>query len=214
MFSAGASFAVAVILAVIGFMTLKAAKARCLLLLALIPLLFAFQQLTSGILQLFLESEASNTFKYVYLFVPFILWPVWIPLSLAIPEKIRWRKALLVAFMLCGILIDLFFLKNALGNEVSLKFLLGGIQYNLATPLPIDEWIVIGIYTLIVVVPLFLSSLYGVWALGALSLAAWLIAEFFFHDTFVSAWSFFCAIASACLYFVIKANAKENTSNR
>src|SRR5262245_59670977 len=116
-FSAEASFTAAALLSVIGFAAVSETKRRKEIFLALLPLVFALQQFSEGVLWVALEhgfypSLWSQIAGGVFLFVAFVTWPVWLPLSLYLIEKEGWRKRVILATLMAGILF-------AIGNLVA-----------------------------------------------------------------------------------------------
>lgn len=213
-FSAEASFTAAAVLGGIGLLTCKGAKAKHLLLLSMTPFIFAMQQFSEGMVWLTFKVAAPDhnlvlLSKSLYLFFAFILWPLWFPVSLAIAEQVKWRKNILLAFALCSIILSLYFLSYMPSNEIIITIVNHSIQYGLATPFLIDPWILLGIYTILVIMPLFISSLKLINGLGIFNLIAWLITEYFRQDTFISTWCFFSAFISIYIFFVIRANNLE-----
>lgn len=204
-FSTEASFTAAAVLGVFGIFTLKKCKTKSLYLLASIPLLFAIQQLTEGFLWLgfnnFFESTVVfKTITNVFLIFAFLIWPIWVPLSLYLPEKVQWRRILIGLNLIGGIILAGFNLFYSLQQEIDVHLINHSIQYLGNTPSQTY------IYPIIVLLPYFLSSLKNAWIFGALTAAAYVAAEYFYTETFVSVWCFFAAVASISIYKIIKDN--------
>lgn len=215
-FSAAANFGAAGALGLIGFFTLKAAKDKTLLALACIPLLFALQQLSEGILWLALQRGAvdeniAETFKFIYLLLAFFIWPIWIPLSLVIPEKIAWRRILLITFLLFGLMLSVFCASYLPDNTLIAKIVNRKMEYSMQRPFELNPWLMIGWYSAVVILPTFISSLKLAWLLGLCGSISWIISEYFYHDNFTTSWSFFGALISVLIYLVIKADSSQVT---
>lgn len=201
-FSAEASFTASAILAVVGIATLKMAKRKRLILLALLPLFFAFQQFNEGILWLYLptdpHTQATQFARYVFMFFAYLFWPIYLPLALTVAEPIRWRQLALVLFVFAGIWQTHHFLTNPEEAETTIGIVNHSIQY-----LP-DSGDFRWTYVAIVVIPCFISSLRGIYIFGALVFLAFVGTEYFYSLNFVSVWCFFAAILSAMIYWVIR----------
>ena len=93
-------------------------------------------------------------------------------------------------------------------NNVSVKIVNYSIMYTMDRPLIFNEWIVVGTYTFVVLLPFFITTTPLMKSYGMLLIVSWLIAEYFYHQTFVSVWCFLSAILSGYLYLVIRVNEK------
>jgi len=204
-FSTEASFSASAVLGAMGCVMIKNCSTRSQLLLASIPFLFAIQQLSEGLLwmQLGDQNQSPHTLlnaQRVFLSFAFLIWPIWIPLSLGIIEKVSWRKWLIFVDLACGIALSLVNLSFALQQEVSVKIINHSIQYFGHIP---PQTL---IYPAIVLVPCFISSLKNMWMFGVLVGAGYLVAQYFYETTFVSVWCFFAAIVSLFIYKILKDN--------
>lgn len=204
-FSAEASFIAAVLLGTIGSVTLKNSTSRADFFLASIPFLFAIQQFAEGIVWLNLKGQVftpgiAQAAKEAFLTFAFLIWPIWVPLALTMAEKVAWRKNIILADLVCGILLSLLNLYYALGQEISVKIVNQSLQYIGNAPSQIF------VYPFIVLFPCFISSLKNMWIFGTLVAVAYVIAEFSFSQSFVSVWCFFAAIVSLSVYKVLNDN--------
>lgn len=216
-FSAEASFTASAVIGAVGLLTCKSARNTRFMYLAVIPLMFAFQQFAEGIIWLNLVGRAiPEVFvefsKYLYLAFAFVVWPVWLPLSLFLVEELPLRKWLIFPFLLLGTGLAGYFLSYLPNNTVIAEVNHQNIHYTLKTPFAIDEWFLIGIYTVATIIPCLISSTKFVMQFGILSLLAWVAAEYFFNTNFTSVWCFFCALVSVFIYIVIRANVHGNVS--
>ncbi|MDE2298640.1 MAG: hypothetical protein KGK18_10785, partial [Burkholderiales bacterium] len=83
-FSATASIAAGGFLLGVGTMTLKTARSARQVPFAAIPLLFAIQQLSEGVIWWTFSHDApllNGVMTHVYSFFSHVLWPVYIPLA-------------------------------------------------------------------------------------------------------------------------------------
>src|SRR5690349_25018906 len=111
-FSASASFGAGIILGVIGVVTLKKAKNFPQRLLAAIPLIFSIQQFSEGVLWLALMNSHyagwQQSATYIFLVFAYMVWPVWIPLTIMLLEKNKKRRKLLQVLFITGIFISVY----------------------------------------------------------------------------------------------------------
>lgn len=200
-FSAEASFTASAILTVVGIATLRMAKRKRLILLALLPLFFAFQQFNEGLLWVYLPTQPNHEIaqiaRYIFMFFAYLFWPIYLPLALTVAEPNRFRQILLLFTVAAGCWQTHHFLTNPEGAETTLAIVNHSIQY-----LP-DSGDFRWIYVAIVLAPCFISSIRGVPIFGVLLFTAFALTEYFYSLNFVSVWCFFAAILSAMMYWVI-----------
>ena len=104
-FSATASFTAGGALLVAGLAAQKLARGRADRFYAMIPLLFAIQQLTEGVVWMtFGEGDARiNAWAaQLYSFFSHVLWPVYVPIAAWLLETDARRKRLLAAVCMAG----------------------------------------------------------------------------------------------------------------
>ncbi len=216
-FSATASFSGAFLIGSIGAFTLRYFSDRRQIFLAMIPFLFAFQQLMEGILwmrypSILAEDSLSYWASRLFLLVA-MLWPIWIPLSLWVLEKIPWRRNALLLCMGCGVLYGLFFLLEMNLNpskHMMLTFEKHRIVYlfNLYFPTTLQV-----LYGLAALPPAFLSSLKYMWVFGVLCLLGAMLAYAFYEVAFVSVWCFFSAWVSILILFLLRSNFSSGSKH-
>lgn len=203
-FSATASLTAAAIIGIIGIATLKEVRARSKWCLALIPLLFAFQQVSEGMVWLSLENHNAayiNLAKYCFLFFGLIVWPTWIPLSLRAAENDPQRKSFITFPLIIGIAVSLINIALLIKNGATVDTL--GHRINYDAHLPYPEYLLLS-YATAVLLPWFISSLKYTTLFGLLGLVSLLIAHFFYADTLTSVWCFFAALLSGLIYKIIR----------
>lgn len=215
-FSTEASFSAALILGGMGCATIKVAPNRNFFILASIPLLFAFQQLSEGVIWYnfvyhALPAEFLHFSMQFYLAFAFLIWPVWIPLALFAVEGINWRRILIGIDLTAGIYLSFLNLSAALSQEASVQLVNRSLQYIGNAPSQTF------IYPLIVLIPCFLSSLRNIYQFGLLVAVSYMLAYYFYQTTFVSVWCFFSAIVSILIYKILRDNqsveAKKPSEN-
>ncbi len=205
-FSAEASFAASTIIGLTGVLTLKRNPSRLLFFLAAIPVLFAIQQFAEGLLWLQLNhnwtrDQLYNYAKIIYLTFAFLIWPVWVPLSVLIPEKTLWRRNLIYLILACVITLSAINLFFALRQEISIQIIGHSLQYSGRLP---SQTL---IYPLIILLPCFISSLKNIWIFGLLIAMSYVTAHYFYSSAFVSVWCFFSAVVSLMIYKIIQNNS-------
>src|SRR5947207_2032011 len=114
-FSAGASFTAAGALSIISLLSIKQARTKKIIPVALTPLFFGIQQASEGFVWITLNNGDTTSAlhlisMYTFLFFAAVFWPTWIPASLYWAEDSYKRKQLLFKLMCCGILVSLVFL--------------------------------------------------------------------------------------------------------
>jgi hypothetical protein len=204
-FSTEASFTAALILGATGGATLKNSTSRSQLFLAAIPLLFALQQLSEGLVWLHLSENIGSQTLFInaqrsFLMFAFIIWPTWIPLSFALLEQVPWRRRLLYFNLACGVGLSSLNLFYGLKQEPYVHVVHHSLQY--LGKLPPQATI----YPLVVLLPCFLSSLKGVLPFGIVITIGFFIAHYFYVETLTSVWCFFAAIVSLSIYKILKDN--------
>lgn len=225
-FSAEASFTAAGILTTIGILTLKEAKKpnkpAHVLYLAIIPLLFALQQVCEGIIWITMDPTSSyhwlnTTMTYSFLFFAGIFWPIWIPYALMRTEQNPKRQKIIQYNFYIGLLIGLL-------SAISI-FYLGHtaqiIAHNIAYPLQSDQEtslsqlagyiypVILLAYLYITVGSSFLSTIPSIWIFGVLSLISFFISQILYAHAFGSTWCFFAAIISIVCYWCIRKSTSE-----
>ncbi|MBC7370912.1 MAG: hypothetical protein H7326_05060, partial [Bdellovibrionaceae bacterium] len=112
-FSPTASFVASAALTVVGVATLRETKQRAEFPFALIPLMFAAQQLCEGILWLTFSSGDVAVREYAtYAFTGFsrFLWPIYVPLAVYFLEPVLRRKKILLGFVIVGTIVGTYLL--------------------------------------------------------------------------------------------------------
>lgn len=203
-FSMEASFGAAIVLGGIGILTSKSCSSKSLRLLSLTPFLFSIQQFAEGILWLDQTSSGPNFLSapamQLFLIFAFLVWPIWIPLSLFLAESNKKRRLFIGLDLLAGVSLSIANLFYALTQVINVRIENHSIQYLGEIP---PQTI---LYPLIVFLPCFISSLKNMWVFGVLIAISFGVAHYFYYVTFISVWCFFSAIASLIIYKIIKDN--------
>ncbi len=212
-FSANASFGAGIVLSALGVASLRKAKKPEQKLFAAIPLVFAAQQVTEGVLWLtymhpelgFLQQGAVR----IFLFFAQIVWPVWVPYAIGRMETNRKRKPFLQATLAAGVLVALGMVYCFIQYPVSAYVDGSHIVY----VQNFSPWILrIGavLYMISTVSPAFLSSMPRMWMVGSAILVSYVLTVLIYHDAVVSVWCFFASVISLFVYFLIPGPEKRH----
>lgn len=195
-FSATASFAAGGFLLALGTMTLKSAPHAREMPFAAIPLLFAVQQLSEGVIWWTFSHDAAllNTLMmHVYSFFSHVLWPVYIPVAVLLMEPPGWRRAALLAFVAIGASVGAYLMYVLLAFPVVSQPVGQHIEY--VSP-HFFAALTMTLYLMATTASLLVSGHARVRIFGALSLLAFAAAYIFYARWFISVWCFFAALLS------------------
>ena len=203
-FSPSSSFIASSVLSLVGIAALKRTKERALKFLSALPFVFALQQFLEGFVWLQIESKAtsvSSWMVWLFLFIAQVFWPLWIPLSFYIPEKMAVQKSILKYLVFVGFLSAtinayslIFFIPNATaGNH--------HIQYSFSNTTKME---LLGhlFYLFATILSPFVSTLRNASLIGLLLFLSFASSYLFFNEYFVSVWCFFAAMISVLIYFM------------
>lgn len=216
-FSAEASFAASGVLVASGIAIARMPKEKSETCLSLFPIIFAGHQFIEGILWLnhngVLPDEYKPSAVYGFVFIAFILWPLYVPLSAYTIETGKIRRIIIFLCQLIGIYVSLAFIVSNIDNSIDASVVGHSFSYKIDAP-----YNLLIPYFIAVSIPFLVSSKKGlVYIGGALTLsctAALFIAS---STTFPSVWCFFAAILSMFLYWYFRYAAKatdKNTAHR
>lgn len=207
-FSAEASFTAGAILSAGGIVLLRKYPFDKRTLLALIPLIFGIQQISEGVLWLSLESGAypstwGDIAKNFFLFIAYMLWPVWSPLAFSVAETVLWRKMVMWVCLILGLIIAITNIYLASTQNWTATIVEHSINYG---PSHILKKI---LYAFVVIVPYIVSSIPKAWISGIAIGIAFVIADCVYNYAQASVWCFEAAIISIGLYFTLKQTEKR-----
>lgn len=219
-FSSSASFTVSAALVITGTYLICKKKPKRFIPLACIPLFFAIQQFSEGILWLNILKEPHNlitTFsKNIYLFFAYVFWPFWIPLSFWTAEINSNKKQLMAFFLGIGLVISsMFFLlipfMDFVPHYKSIHYFLSLKNFGEGMPLYnyVDGLLLI-FYTIATTMPLLCSSLKKVWIAAIFILLSGILIFLIDRSFFVSIWCLFAAVVSLTLVFMLKSDKNNN----
>ncbi len=199
-FSATASFSAGTVLLAIGTLTLKSSRRPREVPFAAIPLLFAVQQLTEGVIWLTFTYEApqlNTVMTHVYSFFSHVLWPVYVPAAVLLIEPLGWRRRALLAFVAGGVAVGAYLLYILIAFPVVSRPNGQHIEY--VSP-HFFAAVAMTLYLLLTTLSLFLSTHRTVKVFGVLALLSFAAAYLFYTTWFISVWCFFAALLSTVVY--------------
>lgn len=199
-FSATASFSAGAVLLVVGTLTLKSARHKNEWMFAAIPLLFAIQQLSEGVIWLTFSHEApllNTVMTYIFSFFSHVLWPIYVPIAVLLIEPSAWRRKTLWGFIIAGASVSLYLLYFLIFFPVVAQPVGQHIEY--VSP-HFFAVVAITLYLLSTTVSLSVTSYMSVRVFGVLALVSFVAAYVFYKIWFISVWCFFSALLSVIIY--------------
>ncbi|OQA35672.1 MAG: hypothetical protein BWY54_00486 [Candidatus Dependentiae bacterium ADurb.Bin331] len=204
-FSATASFTASGVLAIFAFIAHRIVQHPRQRLFATIPLLFAVQQAAEGIVWLSFKHESLLFLRmpaaYIFLFFAFMVWPTWIPVSLA--QLGRWRVWYLsLFFVLIGVCTTIF-----LGFHLftlPLTVLVG--NHHIVYQYPYSQlwyWLTTISYLVATVGPFMCERSYLMKLSGFFLLGASIVSYVVYFEAFASIWCFFGALLSVLVCILL-----------
>ena len=202
-FSASASFTAGIPLLIVGLITVGRVRNRTELLYALIPMLFAIQQLIEGALWLTFPAKApllNMVLTYAYSIFSHVIWPMYIPVAVLLLEPTAWRRKVLFAIALAGTFIGLYLLYYLVRFPIVAEVKGDHIVY---ISLHFHALHAMGLYLLGTCISSLFSSHRMVKLFGAAAFLSFMLAYDIYATWFISIWCFFAAILSwiVLLYF-------------
>ena len=199
-FSATASFSAGAILLGLGALTLKSARCPRELPFAAIPLLFAIQQLSEGVIWLTFRYEApllNAVMTHLYSFFSHVLWPIYVPVAVLLIEPPGRRRQVLLAFVAAGLAVGGYLLYFLVAFPVVSRATGQHIEY--VSP-HFFAVVAITLYLMSTTFSPILSTHRMVKVFGVLALLSFGAAYFFYATWFISVWCFLAALMSAVVY--------------
>jgi hypothetical protein len=211
-FSAGASFAGAAVISAIGVATVREVHKPSHKLFATIPLFFAFQQVAEGVVWLSLKPGGDHSLQmagaYIFLLMALVIWPMMIPMAvLRMEENVKKRKVM-KWILGAGMILSLYYAVCLVNLDVYPRVNQFHIQYINDFPKMLRH-IAFGIYGMVTITPLFISSVRRVFAFGILIIISFVITGILYKEYLTSVWCFFAALISTVVYFIIRESQVE-----
>jgi hypothetical protein len=210
-YSLEASFAAAAALAVVGAATIKKAlrSDRSMLAFALFPAVFSLHQFIEGVVWYSIEKpfHVSVVFRYSYVFIAFLVWPVLTPLAAALAETNKWRQRAWTLLFACGLGLSGYLsikLAGSGGIEASVvnHSISYVVKYQARPPIQVDY-----AYAAITAIPLlcFGNKIVKVIGVGVLTTFAYSFFEM--REVWFSVWCMAAAVFSGLFFFSVSNNA-------
>jgi hypothetical protein len=229
-FSATASFGAGAVLGTIGIIAVAKAKTNPQRLFATIPLIFAVQQVTEGILWLSLKDPGLSSYQplltHIYLVFAMAVWPLWVPLTIRLLEKDARRKKTMNVLVAIGVIVAVivvlvlslypvevmtpvclscpFSATPALNQHLHYRFTFPPIPYGLIGAFTV-------LYIMATIITPFISSIKKMKWLGFVFLASYLFAVIMYNGFVISIWCFFAALLSFVVLWIILGLRKSSS---
>lgn len=214
-FSASASLTAGAGLLIIGAIAVSQSKTTPQRVLASIPVIFAVQQFSEGVLWLSLSGGIGTQWEsismYVFLVFAQVIWPTFVPFTILLLERNVRRKQILRILLAIGIITSLYLSWCLLFYNVSASIEGHHIKYELDFPLG-NRWFSGVTYILAAVMAPFISNLRQMRLLGILLLVSYLISRIFYQDYLISVWCYFAAVLSISILIIIRGLRKAEIS--
>ncbi|MEO6303939.1 MAG: DUF6629 family protein, partial [Bacteroidia bacterium] len=206
-FSAGASFTAAAVLGSIGIASLKKVSIRSQFMFAAIPMLFAIQQVSEGLLWLALSKPGYEGWlepaTYFFLLFAQFLWPIWIPTSMFLMEHNKPRKKWLGVTVVAGIMCSAILLYRLIFLHVHAEVRNHHIYYAIESPQILITLSSI-LYVIAIIVPVLILSVKGAKALGFILAISLMCTKMFYEAYLISVWCFFAATLSFIILLIMR----------
>lgn len=209
-FSAPASFVASASLATIGVASVKKTRTKAELPLALVPVLFGFQQGVEGIIWLTLGGNMSAltiASAYVYLMFSHVLWPIWMPLAIMMIEPDRQRRQWLAAVGVVGIATSSYLAYLIFSVPINLAIVNQSLAYGITYSGSGQYLLMLGYFLATCASGLF-SSHRLINIFGLMVALTGIAAYNFYSTSFISVWCFFAAIASILILIYLNSKRK------
>lgn len=220
-FSANASFAAAGALSVVGLLSMRTAQHnKKLIPLAATPLIFGVQQACEGLVWITINNgDSANVLlaigTYGFLFFAGVWWPIWIPFSLYIAERLPKRKELILKTLYVGVVTAMLMFTTWILQTTGAEI----VDHHLNYPVPVYSfdaangfisqiipWASSAMYLVATIMPFFISSMIYAKVTGIMVSIGLIIAYTFYVVAFGSVWCFFEAVSSMLLYLLVRKN--------
>ncbi len=205
-FSAEASFVASAVLTTVGGVAIRKAETTPQKVFAAIPLVFGLQQFFEGLLWLALQQTIYGGWieiaTYNFLFFAWIIWPVYVPLSIRLLETNKARKKWLNLFLLMGGIISATLAYNLYFHAVTAE--IEGYHIRYTTDYEFTyPWVAGMLYFIPIAFSPFVSAIKKMWVLGAMVLLSFTITALFYREYLISVWCFFAAITSVTVLWMV-----------
>ncbi|MFH0920815.1 MAG: DUF6629 family protein [Fibrobacterota bacterium] len=206
-FSAEASITAGVLLSFVGTETLRKVHKPSQIVFAGIPLFFASQQFTEGVVWLTIPHQEYAVLQamatYVFLAMAQVIWPMMVPISVLLMEHNKIRKRILVAFLAMGTVVALYYVYGLVFYHAHAEISFMHIAYQ-STFKNSYSTIPVGLYLVATILPLFISSVKRTSVLGVIIGLSFVVSLVFYMKCLTSVWCFFAAVVSFVIFYIIR----------
>lgn len=204
MFSATASFAASGVLIGASVITLSSMKGKSARLFALIPLLFAVQQVIEGFQWLAVSNGTPNlALGYAFLLFAHLIWPIFLPLAALEAEADPLRRKLIMVCLALGIFSSAVLGYALLTEPLVVTGLYRTIHYAVEAPF---DWLLPFTYVISVVGSGLLVKRYWIQMFALLGLFGLIVSFLMYTEAFASVWCFFAAVLSLCVIMELRSS--------
>src|SRR5579871_159402 len=212
-FSATGSFSVAAVLAGVGVVSAVQKKADAHRVLSATPLLFAVQQVAEGMVWRTIHDPQPSTLNLlsiaVFLGFALVVYPIWSPLALFLPERDPRRRKILCGLLAFGACVSIYAAALLIQQRPVARIANHSITYDYDK---VGGSLVLALYlpgyVIPTVVPFFVSTMKHAKVMGAV-LVFGLVATFVIkRQALTSVWCFFAAVLSGVIVLSIAAEHK------
>lgn len=203
-FSVTASFVAGTALSATGVVTISKTQTKSDLPFASIPLLLGLQQFVEGAVWLSFQYSAqifNHIATYAYLGFAYVLWPIFVPLSVGLLETDSHRKNILYVFQFIGLAVGSYLLYFMVSNPVASQIVNKSIVYSMPSQYGV---LLVGMYLLATCASPLFSSHRIINILGILLTVSFSITYYFYTASYVSVWCFFSAILCLMVYLYFR----------
>ena len=206
-FSAGASFGASAVLSVIGVVVIKKAKSPYQIPFTSIPFIFAVQQFSEGFVWLALSypffAPWVKISSYTFLVFAQMVWPICVPVSVAMLERNVKRKKIVFCFVGRGVVVSSYFAHRLFMYGVQPNITGHHVAYKQVHP---DSWghVADMFYGIATLVPTFLSKTKKMWIFGLAITISYIVTYIVYTNYILSVWCFFSSIMSIIIYFIVR----------
>lgn len=213
-FSAEMSFGAGTALITTGIVALRISRPNQIM-FAMIPLLFGIQQVSEGMVWLShlysMSPNMSYFFGKMYLIFAFIVWPIWIPISVYFFNKNAISKRLVNLSIIIGTTVSVYLGFVLFYNGLITEIVCYHIKYHVDyTPPFKNHSTFIGIsYLASLVIPTCFNKVNFIKVFGLFLIASYFLSRFFYANYFTSVWCFFAALISFVVVFILYKSNKN-----
>ncbi len=206
-FSAGASFTAGVLLTFVATETLRKVHKPSQIVLASIPLFFAFQQFAEGVLWVSIGHAGyallQSVSTYIFVIMAQVIWPILIPLSVLLLEENETRKRILFGLLVLGAAVALYYSFRLVFYDVHAEITRRHIIYQSGA---FNSFAALALlmYLTATLPPLFVSSIKRTGILGIIMGVSFVVSALFYTRCLTSVWCFFAAVMSFVVFYIVR----------